>query len=103
MTCRPAIRSLLIIGHNPGIGDLVRPVTRDGSDAALAAQAAQFLHGQFRRDLGRRPSMQDFGQGCRLERLFTVDAGVLPLAELTVPAASLARWAAALFNPGCAA
>ncbi len=73
----PAICRLLIIGHNPGIGDLVSELTREGSDAALAAQAAQFSTASFA-VISADALFLDFGQECRLERLFTIDAGVLP-------------------------
>ena len=72
------VRRLLIIGHNPGIGDLVGESTRDGSDPALVAQAAQFSTASFAL-ISADASFVDFGQGCRLDRLFTVEAGLLPL------------------------
>ena len=74
----PTIRGLLIIGHNPGIGDLVGTSPRDGSDPALVARAAQFSTASFALISGDA-SFADFGQGCRLDRLFTVEAGLLPL------------------------
>ena len=71
------IRGLLIVGHNPGIGDLVGEATRGGSDAALVAQAEHFTTACFAVISADAPFV-DFGQGCRLERLFTVEAGILP-------------------------
>ena len=73
----PTVRSLLIIGHNPGIGDLVGESTRDGGDPALVAQAAQFSTASFA-VISADAAFLDFGQRCRLERLFTVEAGLLP-------------------------
>ena len=71
----PGTRSLLIIGHNPGIGDLVGLSSYDGGDEALAAQAARFSTACFAVISADAP-YASFGQGCRLERLFTVDAGL---------------------------
>ena len=51
----PTIRCLLIIGHNPGIADLVSMSSRDGSDDVLVAQAAHFATACFRRDRNRYP------------------------------------------------
>ncbi len=58
----PTVGRLLIIGHNPGIGDLVSESTRDGSDAALVAQAAQFSTASFAVISADAP-FADFGQG----------------------------------------
>ncbi len=73
----PTIRSLLIIGHNPGIADLVGRLSRDGSDEALVAQAAHFPTACFA-VLSSDALFADFGRGCRLVRLFTPEAGLLP-------------------------
>ena len=73
----PTIRCLLMIGHNPGIGDLVGLSSRGGSDEALVAQAAHLSTACFAVISAEAP-FAHFGQGCRLERLFTVDAGLLP-------------------------
>ena len=73
----PTVLCLLIIGHNPGIADLVRESSRGGSDDALVAQAAHFSTACFA-VISTDAPFADLGQGCRLERLFTADAGLRP-------------------------
>ena len=74
----PAIQRLLIIGHNPGIGDLVGQSTCDGCDPVLAAQATQFSTACFA-VIAAAAAFVHFGQECRLERLFKPDTGLLPV------------------------
>ena len=73
----PTIACLLIIGHNPGIADLVGMSSRGGSDDALVAQAAHFPTACFA-VISTDAPFADLGQRCRLERLFTVDTGLRP-------------------------
>ena len=77
----PALHSLLIVGHNPGIADLVGQSTRDGNDPILAAQAAQFSTACFA-VIAADAAFLPFGKACRLERLFRPDTGLLPGAVL---------------------
>ena len=73
----PTVLCLLIIGHNPGIADLVGETSRGGSDDALVAQAAQFPTACFA-VISTDAPFASLGRGSRLERLFTVDAGLRP-------------------------
>ena len=73
----PTSRRLLIVGHNPGIGELVDQSSRDDSDPALAARAAQFSTACFA-VLAADAFFADFGLGARLEWLFVPNEGLLP-------------------------
>ncbi len=73
----PTVGRLLIIGHNPGIGELVSQSSRDDGDAALVAEAARFPTASFA-VLAADAPFADFGRGGRLEWLFMPEAGLLP-------------------------
>ena len=65
----PEARTVLVVGHNPGIGQLARDLARSGAPADLAALAAHFPTACFAVLAIDAPSWAEAPAPARLERL----------------------------------
>ncbi len=69
------VRRLLVIGHNPGLGDLARRLAGSGDAAALATLAVRFPTSAFAVLNFPAGHWADLGPGGTLETFFTIGEG----------------------------